>query len=216
MGSRSKRLKSLVIGGMVAIGLIAGYRVVISRQYDDRIYHEIDDIPNEDEPRVAIVFGAGVFPNGRPTPVLYDRVATAADLYHAGVVQKLLMTGDNQETSYNEPEAMRQTAIDLGVPDCDIVLDYAGRRTYDSCYRAHYIFDVKNAVLVTQNFHLARALFLGDAFGIRCIGVAADRRDYQHATAWELREYLALPNAWLDVHVIKGRPILGSKEPISF
>ena len=90
--------------------------------------------------RVAIVFGAGLWRDGTPTPVLEDRVRTAANLYFEGKVEKLLMTGDNRFVEYNEPESMRQFAISLGVPDEDIVLDYAGRRTYDSCYRARDIF----------------------------------------------------------------------------
>ena len=84
--------------------------------YADRIYATVAALPNDDQPRIAIVFGAGLERNGAPTPILYDRVATAVDLYKAGRVSKLLLTGDNRFMDYNEPEVMRQTALQLGVP----------------------------------------------------------------------------------------------------
>ena len=108
----------------------------------------------------AIVFGAGLWRDGSPSPVLQDRVATAADLYFSGKVKKILMSGDNRFIYYNEPGAMKKFALSLGVPEEDIVLDYAGRRTYDTCYRARAIFGLKEAILVTQSFHLPRALIL--------------------------------------------------------
>ena len=147
----------------------------------------------EDQPRIAIVFGAGLTRSGEPTPALYDRVATAVDLYQRGLVNKLLLTGDNRFINYNEPEAMRRTAVKLGVPDEDLVLDYAGRRTYDSCYRAREIFGVNHAILVTQAFHLDRALYLCDTFGIDSVGVVADRRNYTASaqTWWSIREAVA-------------------------
>jgi len=106
--------------------------------------------------RVAIVFGAGLQRDGTPSAVLRDRVATAASLYFEGKVQKLLMSGDNRFLDYNEPGSMKAYAISLGVPGEDIVLDYAGRRTYDTCYRAREIFGLDEAILVTQTYHLPR------------------------------------------------------------
>jgi SanA protein len=188
----------------------------LSSTYASRIYTSIDELPIADQPRVAIVFGAGLTRSGEPTPALYDRVATAVELYQRGLVNKLLLTGDNRFENYNEPEAMRRTAIRLGVPDKDLVLDYAGRRTYDSCYRAHDIFGVSRAILVTQAFHLERALYLCDAFGIEGVGVAADRRRYTASsqTWWSLREAAATLAAWLDVNVTRPVPVLGEKIPV--
>lgn len=165
---------------------------------------------------VALVLGAGLWRDGRPTPVLHDRVATAVDLYKSGRVKKLLMSGDNRFADYNEPAAMRQLALELGVPGEDIVLDYAGRRTYDSCYRARNIFDVTTLVVVTQRFHLDRALYLCNALGAEAVGVAADRRDYRPGSErfWELREVAATVRAWLDVNFFKPQPVLGDKIPI--
>ena len=145
---------------------------------------------------------------------LADRVWTAAELYKAGKVEKLLMSGDNRYIEYNEPEAMRQYALAQGVPDEDIVLDYAGRRTYDTCYRAEYIFEVEEAILVTQWFHLDRALYTCDKLGIDAVGVAADRRDYQSARYWWMREVAAVTRAWLDLNLLHPMPVLGDKLPI--
>src|SRR5215212_2568050 len=126
----------------------------------------------EDAPvrQVAIVFGAQVRRNGMPSAVLRDRIETAVALYTEGKVEKLLMSGDNRFGNYNEPEAMRQYALSAGVPDEAIVLDYAGRRTYDTCYRAKAIFGVKKALLVTQGFHLPRAVFLCNMLGMDTVG----------------------------------------------
>ena len=127
---------------------------------------------------MAIVFGAGLSRSGRPTPILRDRVETAAQLYFAGKVEKLLMSGENRFDTYSEPEAMRQYALSLGVPSEAIVLDYAGARTYDTCYRAKAIFGLDSALLVTQGFHLPRALFVCNALGLKAAGVEAANRRY--------------------------------------
>ncbi len=179
-----------------------------------RIYDQVQTVPPAG---VALVLGAGLWADGSPTPVLYDRVATAAELYHAGIVKKLLMSGDNRFEWYNEPEEMRQLAIRLGVPDKDVVLDYAGRRTYDSCYRAKAIFGVEQVVVVTQRFHLDRALYLCDALGIQAVGVVADRRVYSTPARqwWDVREAAALAGAWLDINILHPQPVLGEKLPIT-
>jgi len=166
--------------------------------------------------RVAIVFGAGLWRDGTPTPVLQDRVQMAANLYFAGKVEKLLMSGDNRFVEYNEPEAMRQFALQLGVPDADIVLDYAGRRTYDTCYRARDIFRVDSVILVTQDFHLPRALFLCNMLGVDAVGVPADIQYYRKLSRaiWNFRETLATLDAINDIMYKKPIPILGDPEPI--
>ena len=166
--------------------------------------------------RVAIVFGAGLWHDGTPTPVLRDRVETAANLYFDGKVEKLLMSGDNRFVDYNEPEAMRQHALSLGVPDDAIVLDYAGRRTYDTCYRARDIFGVQSAILVTQGFHLPRALFLCNMLGVEGLGVSANIQYYRKVSRaiWNFREVLATLDAINDILYKKPLPVLGDPEPI--
>lgn len=186
---------------------------VITSIYSINKIHQKGDAPHE---RVAIVFGAGLRRDGTPTPILRDRVETAADLYFTGKVEKLLMSGDNRFVNYNEPEAMRQYALSLGVPNDAIVLDYAGRRTYDTCYRAKAIFGVKSSLLVTQKFHLPRALFICNALGINASGVEAKNRQYWGSSLfiWNFREQLATVGAFLDVYVSNPIPVLGEPEPI--
>ena len=145
-----------------------------------------------------------------------NRIATATDLYQAGKVEKLLMSGDNSSLGHNEPGAMRDYAISLGVPDQDIILDYAGRRTYDTCYRARDIFEIDSAILVTQAFHLPRALYTCNMLGVSAIGVPADLRQYRRMSMafWNLRESVATAVALWQVHVSRPQPILGNPEPI--
>jgi len=165
---------------------------------------------------VAIVFGAGLWRDGTPTSVLRDRIETAADLFNSGKVQKILMSGDNRFEDYNEPGAMREYALSLGVPDTAIVLDYAGRRTYDTCYRASAIFGIRHVILVTQSFHMPRALYTCNALGLKAIGVTSDKRDYRSGFKiyWNLREIPATLAAFIDVHLLRPQPVLGQSESI--
>jgi len=165
---------------------------------------------------VAVVFGAGLRRDSTPTPVLRDRVKTAADLYFRGKVEKILMSGDNRFEHYNEPGSMAAYARSLGVPDAAIVLDYAGTSTYATCYRAKEIFQLNDVILVTQSFHLPRALYTCNALGVEAVGVSADQRVYRHLTRffWNLREIPATAKALWDVHVSRPVPMLGMPEPI--
>ena len=154
---------------------------------------------------VAIVFGAGLRRDGIPTSVLRDRVATAADLYLSGKVGVLLMSGQSPE-----PAAMRDFALGLGVPDDAILLDNGGLRTYDSCYRAVKAFGIENAILVTQRFHLPRALYVCNALGLTVQGVAAHNYRYRRSAQvfWNIRETLATLVAIWDVHIAKPAPAI--------
>jgi SanA protein len=199
---------------LLPIGLLAfGLPRLISAIYASARIYPIADVPAK---KVAIVFGAGLQRDGSPTPILQDRVETAAALYFDGKVEKLLMSGDNRYVSYNEPGAMRRYAIKLGVPDQAIVLDFAGRRTYDTCFRAGTIFDVKDAILVTQSFHLPRALLTCNLLGVRAVGVSSDQRAHtlNHLIYWNLRELPATLTAFWDVLITHPQPVLGQKEPI--
>ena len=199
----------VIIIGIVAFILPRVFTGVYARS---RV-HSVSDAP---ETPVAIVFGAGLWRDGTPTPVLRDRVATAVDLYLTGKVEKLLMSGDNRVHTYNEPGAMRDHAISLGVPAEDIVLDYAGWRTYDTCYRARHIFGVQDATLITQSFHLPRAIYTCNNLGVAANGVTADRRVYRRGSRiyWNLREVFATLVAMWEVHITHPLPVLGKQEPI--
>jgi SanA protein len=204
-----KFIKIIILSGLALLFLP---RLITALYAMPRIYN-IQSVPAKP---VAIVFGAGLWRDGTPTTVLRDRISTAADLFFSGKVQKILMSGDNSYIDYNEPAAMREYALQLGVPDEAIVLDYAGRRTYDTCYRAHAIFGVRQAVLVTQGFHLPRALFTCNSLGLEAVGVAPDHREYRTGSLlyWNLRELPATLTAMLDVYLLHTVPILGQPEPI--
>jgi SanA protein len=171
---------------------------------------DLKDVPQK---RIAIVFGAGLLRDGEPTPALKDRVATAADLYLVGKVEKLLMSGDNRFVNYDEPTAMRKYALGLGVPDSAIVLDFAGRRTYDTCYRARDIFGVHDAILITQQYHLPRALYICNTLGVSAVGIPADRGGGPHLYE-NLREIPAALDALWEVLIAHPLPVLGKPEPI--
>lgn len=204
-----KILRLILITGLAVLILprLITYLYAWTRTFD------ADNVPYE---RVAIVFGAGLWRDGRPTPVLRDRVATATDLYFAGKVEKILMSGDNPNQFYDEPGAMREYALELGVPDQAIAVDYAGRRTYDTCYRARHIFNIRQATLITQGFHLPRAIYTCNALGISAVGVPADQRMYRTGSLlyWNLREVFASLVALSDIHLTKPLPELGPPEPI--
>lgn len=175
--------------------------------------------------RVAIVFGAGVV-NGVPTPALAERVRGAAELYRLGRVQKLLMTGDNSRRDYDEVTAMRRYAIQLGVAAEDITLDYAGFSTYESAYRAKVIFGVSEAVLVTQGYHLPRAVYTCRTLGIDAVGYGMPDWLFNraHMAIWysrydrvryTVREALAICKALVDLHITHPLPtFLGPYEGI--
>lgn len=202
-----------VVVSLFLIGLLvlALPRMITGIYAASRIY-EVSNVPAR---RVAVVFGAGLLRDGSPTAVLRDRVQQAANLYFAKKAEKLLMSGDNRFVNYNEPESMRQYALSLGVPKEDIVLDYAGRSTYDTCYRAKAIFGLKNTILVTQKFHLARAIFICNTLGLDAIGVESDMREYMNSSLfwWNARELFATIQAFSDL-IWRPQPVLGDPEPI--
>lgn len=169
------------------------------------VYRQVAAVPPR---RVAIVFGAQVLPGGRPSNALAYRVDAAVALYRAGKVETLLMTGDNRTPEYDEPTAMRDYAIARGVPASAILLDYAGLRTYDSCYRARAVFGVRpdEAILVTQEYHLPRALYTCASLDVRAIGFVADPFGGPRAADAERREHPARWLAWWQVVVSRPLP----------
>lgn len=205
-------LRLAIVVLVLVVGILILPRLVTAGYAWPRLFG-VEDVPVE---RVAIVFGAGLRRDGSPSPVLRDRVATAVQLYSHGKVQKLLMSGDNRFAHHNEPGAMRDYALQLGVPEQDIILDYAGQRTYDTCFRARDIFQVKSAILVTQSFHLPRAIYVCNALGVPAVGVSADQRIYRRPARlfWNLRETVATLVALWEVHVSRPLPVLGDPEPI--
>jgi vancomycin permeability regulator SanA len=200
------------ISAISAAGVLALFlpRIITAIHANNRI----KTFDNVSPKRIAIVFGAGLWRDGSPTPVLRDRVTAAADLYFTGKVEKLYFSGDNRYVEYNEPGAMLRYALNLGVPREAVVLDFAGRSTYDTCYRAKYIFGIDEAILVTQNFHLPRALYICHVIGIDVVGVPADRSIFSSRSIifWNLREVPATLNALWQVHISHPLPVMGEPE----
>jgi SanA protein len=203
--------RNMLLFAVMALLLVLLPRIITGIYATDHIYKESAS-PVE---RVAIIFGAGLRRDGTPTAMMRDRILTGADLYFSGKVEKLLMSGDNRFENYNEPESMRRFALSVGVPNEAIVLDYAGRRTYDTCYRARVIFGIKSALLVTQKFHLPRALFLCNTLGLESVGVEASNCYWNGSPfVWDIREQFATLAAFLDLYVSTPSPVLGDPDPM--
>lgn len=182
---------------------------VLNQYYNQYIFSDESSIP---ETRVAIVFGAGLSPDGnQPSGILEDRIMAAVELYKAGKVKKILMSGDNRFVDYNEPQVMINFAKANGVSSFDLQADFAGRRTYDTCYRAKYIFGVEKAILITQDFHLTRALYTCSSLGIDSIGYVADRNTYQNQTIFAFRDFAATILAYWELNVSPPSVVLGEK-----
>jgi SanA protein len=203
---------------ILLILLVLGVLLLAIPRFITGIYSNprINSVSNASPEKVAIVFGAGLRRDGTPTTILRDRVETAAALYKQGKVEKLLFSGDNSFLDYNEPGSMKEYALQLGVPEQDIVLDFAGRRTYDTCYRAKAIFGLERALLVTQPYHLPRAVFTCNMLGLKSTGVYADNYPYRKVSLgyWNLRELPATLVAFWELFISKPQPILGNAEPI--
>jgi SanA protein len=162
----------------------------------------------------GIVPGAKVYSDGRLSHMLEDRVVSAAQLYKERKIRKILLTGDHGRVKYDEVNAMRRKLRQLGIPERDIFLDHAGFTTYDSLYRARDILGVKDCIVVTQRFHLPRAVYTARSLGLDCTGYVADRRRYTAASHnWsKFREFFSKLKAWFQVKIWKPKPrFLGEK-----
>ncbi|WP_369222630.1 vancomycin high temperature exclusion protein [Streptomyces sp. R39] len=200
-----RRLVQVVMAGCVLALLPATWLYVSTA---GRL-RTLADVPRTD---VAVVFGAGLW-DGEPSPYLANRLNAAATLYKEGRVRVVLVTGDNSREDYDEPDAMRTYLTEHGVPARRVVSDYAGFDTWDSCVRAKKIFGVHRAVLISQEFHIRRAVALCEAAGVASYGVGVDAK---HDVTWYYggtREVFAAGKAALDVVFEPDPRFLGKKEP---
>lgn len=162
-----------------------------------------------------LILGARVYTDGTLSGMLQDRADTALELYANGVSQKFLVSGDHGQKNYDEVNAVKDYLLAKGVAPQNIFLDHAGFSTYNSLYRASAIFNVKTIVVATQNFHLPRAIYIGNKLGIVTYGVSADKHYYKNEFLNEVREWPARVKAWLEV-LFKIKPkFLGEKIPIA-
>ena len=166
------------------------------------------------DPQCILVLGCAVWLDNEPSPMLKDRLDTAIALYKAGVAPKLLLSGDNSIVEYSEPDCMLKYTLAQGVPPEDIFLDFAGFSTYESVYRSHAVFMADRIIVVTQKYHLFRALKACEALGIEAKGVASNQQRYAGRYYREAREVLAR-NKDLFKGIIKAKPtFLGDEIPI--
>jgi SanA protein len=200
--------------GVVAAGFAAAWYGVpagVAAKSSRYLYGSERDVPQEP---VAIVLGARVYPDGTLSPVLQSRVDAGIELYKSGKVKKLLMSGDNSTSHYNEPTAMKRYAVAHGVPAQDVIRDFAGFHTYDTCYRAKYVFGITNAVFVSQAFHLPRAVYLARQLGIDAVGyVAPDDMSPADLDTLVMRERLATRGALVDLSLHRPARYPGPPEP---
>lgn len=201
----------LLFFGMSVIALFAIHQTVLTAG-KGKVFAPDDEIVQR---TVGLVLGARVYSDGRLSRMLADRVDAGIVLYERGTVEKLLMSGDNRSQNYNEVTAMRNYAIRNGVPSNDVVRDFAGFRTYDSIYRAKELWGLDNLVIISQKFHLPRAIYIAENLGINVVGVYAVDKKYRSLIKSEFREKAARVVAWFDVLIGRDPYFLGPKEGLA-
>lgn len=197
--------------GILVVALVSLLVITVivssSRQH---VYENIEDVPQAD---AALILGAAILRNGNLSPVLKDRVDQAIELYQAGKVEKIIASGDNSTKDYNEVQPIRTYLRAAGIPDEDIFLDYAGFDTYSSIYRARDVFLAKSLSIVSQSFHLPRAVFIARKLGLEASGVSADRGHYKLVNYF--REMLADVKAAANLLSAREPKYLGDPIPLS-
>jgi len=219
-------IKFLIKIGVFAAVLAVAANLLVIKSTEDQIVASYDgtaaSITNETlveisriKPDCIMVLGASVNPDGTPSPMLEDRLEAGVALYYRGIAPKILLTGDNGQVEYNEVQAMKNYVVNAGVPEEDIFLDYAGFSTYDSVYRASYVFGVESMVAVTQEYHLYRTLYGCDKMGIEAVGIGADQEIFSGQELREGREILARGKDFVKWMIKPEATLLGEAIPIS-
>jgi len=196
----------------VCVVLAFAARNFIEAAERDRIFPKVALVPKR---RTAIVLGARVYPDGTPSPILADRVACALELYRAHKVERILVSGDHRKSHYDEVNAMATAVLRAGIDERAVFRDHAGFRTLDTMQRASIVFEVHDAIVCTQRFHLPRSLYLARSFGIDAVGLVADRRAYPSALHSALREGVADVTALFDLALGRSAHFLGAHHPIT-
>lgn len=194
---RKKLPKGLVITlivvlslGVLGAGAVFGIDAWVRHSVQDRILTEAQAASLQDIDCI-VVLGCKVYDDGSPSAMLEDRLKRSVALYDLGAAPKLLMSGDHGRTDYDEVDTMKQYAVDAGIPSVDVFMDHAGFSTYETMYRAKEVFGADKILIVTQEYHLYRSLYVAEALGIEAYGVDADYRNYVGQAARDLREILA-------------------------
>ena len=215
---KSKALKITLVA-LICVSFFVGISALAVSSYvvsstQERIISESEAL-ELDGVDCILILGCLVKSDGTPSDMLADRLKRGVTLYKNGVAPKLLMSGDHGQIEYDEVSAMKKYAVESGIASSDVFMDHAGFSTYESLYRAKEIFDADKIVIVTQEYHLPRALYIANALGIEAYGVASDYRTYSGQTVRDIREILARNKDFL-TSVFKPQPTyLGDKIDIS-
>ena len=178
---------ALVLGCVIAVAVVvAGTNAAVILSTKDAIVNTEE--ASEFDADAIVVLGASVFADGTPSGILQDRLDDGIALYFAGAAPKLIMSGDNSTVSYNEVKAMKDYAVEQGVPSEDIFCDHAGFSTYESMYRAKHVFGAERIVVATQTYHLYRALYSAKGLGVEAIGVPSHYHAYSKQPQYDMRE----------------------------
>ncbi len=214
-----KKTKNLLFlgGGVLALG-VAGSAMVLTANLwvlstTSTLLYPGNQVPGHST--AGIILGAKVYSNGGLSGMTKDRADTAIALYQQRKISKLLVSGDHGQKNYDEVNTIKDYLLSKGIPASDIFLDHAGFDTYDSMYRAKKIFQVDSAVVVTQEFHLPRAVFLAREMGITAVGAKADIQNYGHMERVLVREWIARVKAVADVFLKSKPKYLGEEIPIT-
>jgi SanA protein len=207
-----RRIRLLLIAAALPLAVVAGANALVLLDARGDSAASLDAVPHA---QAALVLGAQVKPDGTPSAMLADRIAAAAELYEAGKVDKLLLSGDHGRWSYDEVGTMREALLARGIPAEDVFTDHAGFDTWDSAQRARRVFGVGSVIVVTQRFHMSRALYAAHRAGLDATGYAADRRDYGRVMArLRVREALARVKVVADRVTGADPRFLGPRVPI--
>jgi vancomycin permeability regulator SanA len=203
----------LILTGVLAFVSVSIINTYVKASVEDRII--TPDEAAQMDADCIIVLGAGVWDGGRPSPMLEDRLLQGIELYQNGASDRLLMSGDHGRKEYDEVNVMKQFAVERGIASEHVFMDHAGFSTYESLYRAKDVFEAGKVVVVTQKYHMYRALYIADKLGLHAYGVASDPRRYAGQDLRDLREVLARVKDFFIVIVRPKPTYLGETIPVS-
>ena len=214
-----KKTVKLIIAVILIISILGTASLFIINSYVKSVIKDrliaVEDTAGLEKVDCIIVLGCQVKDDGSLSHMLRDRLIRGIEVYNTGVSNKILMSGDHGQNNYNEVGAMKQYAIENGVPSEDVFMDHAGFSTYETIYRAKEVFSVKKAIIVTQEYHLYRALYIAKQLGVDAYGVSSDLNTYRGQSQRDIREILARCKDFA-MCIIKPEPTyLGDKIPIS-
>lgn len=213
MKRKYKAVIFVVLGIVLLIGIAAVSLSVYMVKATEKSVFTADTFKNDEKADCILILGAGV-KDGRPKPMLRDRLLTGIELYKSGAAEKIIMSGDHGRADYDEVNVMRAFALEQGVSAEDIFLDHAGFSTYDSVYRAKNIFGAENIIIVSQKYHLYRALYISEKLDVKAAGVSADLNTYGGQLKRDIREIIARDKDFFKCIVKPEAEIMGDKIPL--